>query len=181
MPTISETITLAKKAQYLADVAAAKFPTMVSEKVAKRIYLTRASVEFAYDLDANPDFTAEEAIEWDRQLQLNADYLYFLIGAFVFEAEAVSGQGAGAPVVTIPPDPPPYDFEVSASSFIIAGQSAKTINAFVGRNIIFVRNGVAQNTTEIPGGSYFYWNPNSGQFACYPEASTGELFLIQVT
>lgn len=178
MPTILETITLAKKSQYLANLAAARFPTMVSKNVAKRIYISRKTLEYTYELDTNPDFTAAEAIEWDRQLQANADYLYWLCGGFVFQAEATSGQGAGAPVVTTPPDPPPYDFTVSLSSFIIAGQSAKTINAFVGRNILFSRGGITQNTTQEGDGSYYYWNPNSGLFVCYPAAIAGEIFLI---
>lgn len=132
------------------------------------IYCVRKSVEWLYDLD--PD---------DDTLTATSNYLQAIsIMYWIPKANANGAAGSGvAPVVTGNILPQPYDFEVTGSSYIIAGQSQKTINAFIGYNITFDRNNVPQSQVNM-GGSYFSWNPNTGNFQVFPEAATSELFTI---
>jgi hypothetical protein len=76
--------------------------------------------------------------------------------------------------------PSPYQFIVDAStSFIIDGQSSKTITAFIGYNIIFVRNYVPQSTVDPGGGgNYYSWTKATGSFVCFSAAATGDVFGI---
>jgi hypothetical protein len=163
----------AKEAQYVTDIIRASgrlFNVGMTDFLPRLIYCTRKSVEWLFDQDPNDD-----------TLTATSDYL-LAISVLYWSPETsisnASGGGAGvAPVVSAPNSPLPYDFEVTGSSFIIGGQSVKTINSFIGYNIIFTRNNIVQSTVDT-GGSYYSWNLNSGLFVCFPAAASGELFTI---
>lgn len=112
-------------------------------------------------------------------LEGTANYLYWICGKFQLGAQyIITGTGGGS-VVPINPGatPNPSEFEVTTSSFIPEGTSTINIPAYVGYNLLFVRNNVPQSTVNL-GASYFSWNKITGQFACYPAAVGGELFQL---
>lgn len=163
----------AKEAQYVTDIIRVGGRLMnsgMTDYLPRLIYCTRKSVEWLFDQDPNDD-----------TLTSTSAYLLAITVRYWSPETSLSnasGGGAGvAPVVSAPSAPLPYEFVVTGSSFIIAGQSAKTINAFIGYNIIFTRDNVPQ-TTVNNGGSYYSWNPNTGLFQCFGEAISGELFSI---
>jgi len=129
-----------------------------------------------------------DALDWgnsggaqsQQSLRQVANYLYWLCGLFQLQAQyIISGPGGGSVTPSTPTGtlPNPLDFEVSESSFIADGESSVEIPEYIGYNLIFVRGGVDQNTTNI-GGSYFLWNRNTGTFTCFPAAFSGELFRL---
>ena len=164
----------AKEAQYVTDIIRVGGRLMnsgMTDYLPRLIYCTRKSVEWLFDQDPN-----------DETLTATSEYLMAITVRYWSPETSLSnasGGGAGvAPVVSAPSDPQGYDFRVSGSSFIIAGQSAKTINAFIGyNNIIFSRDNVIQNTVN-GGGSYYSWNPDTGLFQCFGPAVTDEIFSI---
>ena len=74
------------------------------------------------------------------------------------------------------------EFKVTTTSFIVAGATAKLINGtdiynFVGYNLIFIRNGVPQNSINS-GGTYFTWDKVTGLFTVIGGAELDETFQI---
>lgn len=131
------------------------------------LYCVRKDIERIYELDPS-----------EESLTATTNYLQSLCVAYGLPVREIQGGGGGiAHIVSGIILPSPYDFEVTGSSFIIAGQSQKTINAFIGYNITFDRNNIPQSTVNM-GGSYFSWNPSTGNFQVFPEAGSGELFTI---
>ena len=115
----------------------------------------------------------------DTNLRKCANYLYWLCGGYALTAQGISGEGGVAPIVANFDLPAPYDFTVTNTSFIIAGQQSKSITNFIGYNILFIRGGVPQSQNDQGDGtSYFTWNSNTGLFNMYPEASLGEPLLL---
>ncbi|MGL4185341.1 MAG: hypothetical protein ACRCR4_06135 [Thiotrichaceae bacterium] len=171
--SISEIIENAKVAQYVCANQIARAGIWgggIPSYLPKLIYDVRKTVERTYDLDSS-----------DESLTATANYLYAIsVKYFKTNTEPLQGSGGGiAPVTPGTIMPEPYDFYVTTSSFIISGQSAKTITRFVGYNIVFNRNGVPQSTVNPgDGGSYYSWNPNTGLFQFWGEAIEGELFSI---
>jgi hypothetical protein len=163
----------AKEAQYVTDiirVGGRLTNKGMPDYLPRLIYCARKSVEWLYDQDANDD-----------TLTNTSAYLLAITVRYWSPETSLSGASGGgsgvAPVVSAPDSPSPYDFTVTGSSFIIAGQSLKTINAFIGYNIIFSRDNVIQ-TTVNGGGTYYSWNPDSGLFQCFGAAVTNEVFSI---
>lgn len=127
-----------------------------------------------------------DALRWqyqgnpaDATLRGVANYLYWLCGKFALEGlDIINGPGGGA-VIPINPalNPNPIEFEVTVSSFMVDGQSVKSIQSFVGYNLLFVRNNIPQSIVDM-GGSYFSWDKTTGIFTCYPAAVSGELFQL---
>lgn len=113
----------------------------------------------------------------DPNLIKTANFLYWLCGSFALTAQGISGTGSVSPIASAPSAPPPYDFEVTNTSFIIAGQANKTISAFIGYNIQFYRNGQLQSTVNT-GGTYYTWNNETGLLTLFGEAQPGEIFQI---
>jgi hypothetical protein len=110
-----------------------------------------------------------------------ANYLYWLCGKFALEAQfLITGAGGGTVIPIMPGSTPsPIEFEVTASSYMVNGQSTVTIPSFKGYNLLFVRNNVPQSIIDMGGGSsYFSWNKVTGVFTCYPAATSGELFQL---
>jgi len=115
----------------------------------------------------------------DENLRRCANYLYWLCGGYALTAQGISGEGGVAPIVANFDLPEPYDFTVSNTSFIIAGQQSKSITNFITYNILFVRGGIVQSKNDPgDGSSYYTWNSTTGLFNVYPEAALGETFLI---
>jgi len=107
-----------------------------------------------------------------------ANYVYSLCGSYGLTAQAIISGGGGSVTPGQPSlPPPPYQFTVSASSFIATGESAKVITAFIGYNLIFIRGGVPQSTVN-EGGTYYSWQSSTGTFTCVGAADEGELFQL---
>jgi len=107
-----------------------------------------------------------------------ANYVYSLCGSYGLTAQAIISGGGGSVTPGQPSlPPPPYQFTVSASSFIATGESAKVITAFIGYNLIFIRGGVPQSTVDT-GGTYYSWQSSTGTFTCVGAADEGELFQL---
>lgn len=115
----------------------------------------------------------------DSNLRKCANYLYWLCGGYALTAQGISGTGGVAPIVANFDLPAPYDFTVTNTSFIIAGQQSKSINNFIGFNILFIRGGIVQSQNDQgDGSSYFTWNSVTGLLNVYPEANLTEQFII---
>lgn len=117
----------------------------------------------------------------NQDARMVANYLYWLCGKFALEAQAIlNGQGGGSVLPINPVSAPnPIEFEVTNTSFMIDGQSIKSIPSFIGYNLLFVRNNIPQSIVNMGGGSsYFSWDKTNGIFTCYPAAVSGELFQL---
>lgn len=113
----------------------------------------------------------------DTSLRQVANYALWLYGIFGMEVQA--GQGGGS-VIPINPNPNlnPVEFVVDATtSPILAGGSTLYIPQFLGRNILFDRDGFAQAQINS-GTSYFNWNSATTIFTCFPAAIQDQLFSI---
>ncbi|MES2287368.1 MAG: hypothetical protein V4547_16870 [Bacteroidota bacterium] len=168
--TVAQIISIAKVSQYLCANDINKtglYGAGTDLLLPRKLYTTRKDIEYQYSLDpSNEDIAATAA------------YLYALCGKWGLYAQAIvlnPGTSGGTISRTAPS---PYQFVVDAStSFIIDGQSSKTITAFIGYNLIFTRGGVTQNAVDVgDGSSYYSWTKSTGSFICYPSANTGELF-----
>ena len=115
----------------------------------------------------------------DTRLIPIANYLYWLCDRWALIAQNISGNGGSVATISGTTQTP-YEFIVDAStSFIISGQSSQTITAFIGFNVIFVRNNITQSTVDAGGGSSYYsWNKSTGLFTISPAAVLTELFQI---
>jgi hypothetical protein len=168
--TTAQKITIAKISQYLVSNAIEKgglYAAGIDIELPQKLYNVRKTIEYQYNIDPS-----------DTTLVTTSNYLYALCGRFGLAAQAIiltPGTSGGIIARTAPS---PYEFTVDAStSFIIDGQSAKTITAFIGYNLIFVRNNVTQATVDN-GGSFYSWTKSTGSFVCYGNAATGELFQL---
>lgn len=171
MLTTLQIINIAKISQYLAirDIAVKwLFGGGVDLRLPNKIYNIRKSIEYWYDIDPS-----------DTSLVATGRYLMAMCGIYGQVAQGITlGNGNIAVISGTTGTPLPYDFEVDAStSFIIDGQSQKTITAFIGYNIMFTRNNITQSTVDN-GGSYYSWNRATGNFICSPAAASTELFTI---
>lgn len=167
--TVAQKITIADISEYLIVNAIKKgglFASGIDIELPNKIRNIKDSIEYQYNI--NPS---------DTTLVSTSNYLYALCGKFGLAAQQVmliSGTVSGIVATT---SPTPYQFTVDAStSFIIDGQSAKTVTAFIGYNLIFIRNGVNQLTVNDGSGSYYSWTKATGSFICYPSANTSEIF-----
>lgn len=132
-----------------------------------QIYNARKDLEYSYAQDPTTDQTFQIG-----------QYVLALCGVYLFQAQGATGSGGSITPISPSTVPDPYEFEVSASSFIPTGDSTKTITAFIGYNILFVRNNITQSTID-QGAAYFSWDRNTGDFALLNgAANVGELFQI---
>jgi len=168
--TVAQKLNIAKICQYLVTGAIAKgglFAKGIDQNLAMKIYNIRKAIQYRYETDPS-----------DSTLEGTSNYLYGLC-RFVLQAQAIT-QTAGtiSGIVATTGSPQPYQFIVDASTtFIIDGQSSKTISAFIGYNLMFVRGGITQSTVSTEP-SYFSWSSTTGVFVCTPQAYTGELFIL---
>jgi hypothetical protein len=166
--TTLQKITIAKISEYLVSVAIQKGNRSLDVTLPEKLYNIRKTIEYQYG--KNPS---------DSTLTLTSNYLYALC-AFSLQAQGIllnPGTTAGVIARTTPT---PYQFTVDAStSFIINGQSTKTITSFIGFNLLFIRNYVPQGTVDPGGGQSFYgWDKVAGIFTCTPSAVTTEFFQL---
>lgn len=170
VPSTSQTIDYANTALYLASDGVAKgslFPNITDPKITMKIYMEKKAVEWMYGIDPS-----------DSTLTVTGRYLYTILGKYGTKARGiVSGGGGSVDAGTTIITPPPYMFYVSASSFIVTGQSTKVITAYIGYNLIFVRGGVPQSTVN-GGFSYYSWDSTTGTFTCFGAADADELFQL---
>lgn len=132
-----------------------------------QLYNARKDLEYSYSQDPTSSITFTIG-----------QYVLALMSVYLNQAQNATGGGGSITPITPGTVPDPYDFEVSASSFIPSGATTKTITAFVGYNILFVRGGVTQSTVNL-GATYFYWDKNTGEFNLLNGAAqVGELFQI---
>lgn len=167
--TVAQIIDIAKISQYLAQVDVQKgslFSPRVAPLTPQILYLERKAVEWMYNLDPA-----------NTSLFQTSQYLYSLCRGYNLQAQQISGTAGTISPVNPAQIPNPYDFEVSGSSLMVNGQSTVTIPAFIGFNVLFVRNGIPQYTVNT-GQSYFSWVKATGVFTIYPAAITGEQFAI---
>ncbi len=167
--TVAQIISIAKISQYLCTVDIQKSGLNaggIDYNLPRKLYSTRKDIEYQYTLDPS-----------NTDIAPTAAYLYALCGKYGLYAQAIilNPGTTGGTVTTTAPSP--YQFMVDTStSFIIDGQSSKTITAFIGYNLIFVRGGITQNTTDDGSGSYYSWTRATGNFVCYPAATEDEIF-----
>jgi len=133
----------------------------------QKIYATYFVIKKIYDLDPNYSGMTAACL-----------YLWELMGKYGIQAQAYTGGGGSIAGITAGSAPLPYNFIVDAStSFMIDGESSKTISAFIGYNLLFVRGGVVQSTVNTES-SYYSWNKTTGLFTCSPAMVTSELILL---
>jgi hypothetical protein len=169
MPTVTEIINLYSTAQYLAAVDIAKSGLNakgVDINLPYKIYNIGKSVSERYSKDPS-----------DTSLTDTANYLYALCGKYGILAQGVSGVAGNSVVSGSVTSPEPYNFIVDGSSFMLNGESSKTITSFIGYNLLYVRNGIPQTTVNTES-SYFSWDKVTGNFVTTPALVTGELILL---
>lgn len=172
MASVSDIIQIAKVSQYLSTDELGKGTLYNKREINPYlpflIYRVRKSVEWMYDLD--PNYT---------NLQQVANYLSYLCRAYYLTAQGIIPGGGGS-ITPITPSiaPSPYMFYVSSTSFIPTGDSSKTITAFIGYNLLFVRGGIPQSTVNGGGNPYYSWDKSTGDFTCFGPADPDELFQL---
>lgn len=164
--TIAQKLAIAEISEYLASLELLRGNKSIPFDLPQKIRNLRKPIEYRYALDSSDD-----------TLGATSDYMISLCWnvngakAIILNPGTVGGILAGS-------TPNPYQFEVDAStSFIIDGQSSKTITAFIGYNLLFVRSNITQSTVNN-GGSYYSWTKATGSLIIYPAANTGELFQL---
>ena len=163
--TVPQILDVARISQYLATIdvnEGALYGRRVAPETPMILYCERKAVEYWYNLDPA-----------DTSLTLTSNYLYSLCRGYNLEAQGISGTAGSISPVVPAQIPNPYDFEVTATSLIPDGATNATLSAFIGFNLLFVRNGIPQSTLNL-GGSYFSWNKNLGLLTISPAAMMGE-------
>lgn len=150
--TIPEIIIWAKISQPLARIGEAKKLANGNKNadvnLDMKLYNTRADVQYEYDQDPSSD-----------NLFLIGNYLLALCGVYLFQAQATTIGGGTITPITPSDSPDPYDFDVSASSFIITGASSKVFPAaWVGFNILFVRGHITQSVVDNGVDTAYSWD-----------------------
>lgn len=167
--TVAQIIDIAKISQFLATIDVAKGSFMgqrVVPETPQILYAERMAVEWMYNHDPS-----------NSSLTQTSNYLYSLCRGYNLEAQQISGTGGVITPVNPSEIPEPYDFEVTPTSIIPEGATSATLSAFIGFNILFVRNGIPQSTLNL-GGSYYSWNKALGIITISPMAMASENFQI---
>lgn len=141
-----------------------------------QIYNARKDLEYSYiqEPSSNTTFTIGQ-------------YVLSLIDVYLFEAQAATGGGGSISPITPEESPEPYDFEVGATTNdnapIKDGDTSAILTRFIGYNILFIRNNIAQSKVN-QGNVYYSWNKTTGLFSLlgpapsYGAAQLTELFQI---
>lgn len=160
--SVENIIRIAKVSQYLSAIDVANgnlFGKRIAPSTPVILYCGRKAVEWLYNLDPT-----------DSTLTGTANYLYSLCRGYNLKANSVTGGGIVSPINPVTA-PDPYDFVVSASSFMVTGATTKNFpSTWVGYNLLFVRNGIPQSTVNT-GGSYYSWNRNTAVLTISPAIS----------
>lgn len=142
-----------------------------------RLSSPKSSIEIAMSNDALR--WGYEGDPTDDTLRGTANYLLWMCGKYGQQAQyIISGAGGGTVIPITGATPSPIQFIVDAStSYMVDGQSTKTVTTFIGFNLLFTRGGITQSTvTSEP--SFYNWDKAAGLFTITPSANTGELFQI---
>ena len=166
--TVAEKLAIAEICEFLVTIAIEKgglYGSGIDLQLPTKIYNLRTTIQYQYAQDPSDD-----------TLEGVTNYLY---GMCMFNLQAQSITGSGGVIAAISGGgnfPLPYQFTVAASgTFMIDGQSTQTITAFIGYNLIFVRNNITQSVVNDGSGSYYSWTKSIGSFVCVPALNTGEL------
>ena len=176
MPSISDIINIAKISQYLSSNVIEKSGLNgggVNKKLPHLLYCVRKNVEWAYGNNVGYD-----------GIQAAANYLYALCAPFNIQANYILNNGVGG-VVLSPINPPnfypdPLDFEVTASSIILQGESTLDLSnyGYVGFNILFFVGHIQQSKVD-DGGAYYAWDKNTAILTLFNRtAQLGDIFTI---
>ena len=168
--TVAQILDVAKISMYLSTLDVEKgslFGQRVVPETPQILANEIFGIEYWYNLDPS-----------DSSLIETSNYLYALCRGYNLQAQQISGTGGTITPVNPTQIPNPYIFEVSASSIVPTGATSATLTAFIGFNVLFVRNGIPQSTLNLNGDSYFSWNKNLGLFTIHPAAVAGEIFQI---
>lgn len=172
-------IAVAKTSQYLAAEGNAKgdlFPTKKIPTNPQVLRIERSIIEYIYNLDAS-----------NAYLRLTGNYLLSLCGGNNLQALNIVNTGGGGSVTPVVPTTPlsPYQFEVTASSFIVTDATSKVFpSTWIGRNIIFNRGYTPQGESGYLGGTYYAWDSTTatlsllGPAPINGAAQAGEYFQI---
>lgn len=167
--TVAQKLNIASICEYIISNAIAKgglYGSGIDLQLPTKIYNIRTTIQYLYELDPSDD-----------SLQSTTNYLYAMCGKFGLVAQAVlqiAGTIAGTSGAASAPNP--YQFTVAASgTFLVDGDTSKTITAFIGYNLIYVRNSSTQYTVNDGSGSYYSWTKATGSFVSTPAVVTGEI------
>jgi hypothetical protein len=168
--TIPVIISVGDVSIYLSDTDNAK-----GALFGRRLSSPKSSVEIAM---------ATDSLRWGYEgnpaastLRETANYCLWLYGKYGQQAQyIISGTGGGS-VIPIPGGnlPLPIQFIVSSSSYMVTGQSSKTISSFVGFNLLFARGSQSQSTINTEP-TWYSWDRDTAAFTCTPAAQEGELY-----
>jgi hypothetical protein len=167
--TVAQKLNIASICEYIISNAIQKgglYASGIDLLLPQKIYNIRTTIQYLYELDPS-----------DTSLQSTTNYLYAMCGRFALAAQSVlqiAGTIAGTSGAAGSPDP--YQFTVAASgTFLIDGQSSKTITAFIGYNLLYVRGAITQYEVNDGSGSYYSWVKGTGSFTTYPAVVTSEI------
>ena len=168
--TVAQILDIARLSQALATLDIAKgqaFGKRVVPETPQILYTERKAVEWMYNIDpANTSLT------------LTSNYLYSLCRGYNLQAQNISGTAGVITPVDPSQIPNPYDFVVTGSSLIPTGGNSVILPAFIGFNVLLVRNGLPQSMLNVSGNSYFSWNKSLGLLTLSPAVYDGEQIQI---
>jgi hypothetical protein len=168
--TVAQILDIARLSQALATLDMTKgalYGRRIAPETPQILYAETKAVEWQYNLDPA-----------NTSLQLTSNYLYSLCRGYNLQAQNISGTAGVITPVNPAQVPNPYDFVVTASSLIPDGGNSVIIPAYIGFNLLFVRNGLPQSMLNVSGNSYFSWNKNLGLLTISPAAYAGEQFTL---
>jgi hypothetical protein len=167
--TVAQKLNIASISEYIITNAIAKgglYAGGIDLDLPQKIYNIRTTIQYLYEADPSDD-----------SLQATTNYLYAMCGKFGLAAQAVlqiAGTIAGTSGAAAAPNP--YQFTVAASgTFLVDGDTSKTITAFIGYNLLYIRNGITQYTVNDGSGSYYSWTKATGSFTTTPAVATTEI------
>jgi hypothetical protein len=171
--TIPEIITWMKICQPLARVGEAKRfangDISADVDLDIKLYMTRRDIEYAYAQNADADI-----------LHSIGNFGLALCGVYLFQAQATTvGGGTITPITPGGIFPDPYDFDVSATSFIVTGATSKVFpSSWIGLNILLIRGHITQSKVNNGVDDYYSWDRTTATIYFFGQApSTGAAVL----
>lgn len=170
MPTVAEIIQIAIGSQPLAanDIARkGNRGGTIDLRLPRKIYMIRKNVERRYGQDPSDD-----------TLTKTANYLLALCQPYGLAAQNKSGIAGTIAGITSGGELTPYQFEVTTTSFIAEGDLVKVFpSAWVGRDILFIRNAVPQGTVVLNQSNYYSWDSTTATLTLFgpppPDGNNG--------
>lgn len=171
MLTVPQKIAIAEISQYLCVVYIEKGGLNgngMDLLLPRKIECIRKSIQYRYDRTPN-----------DATLEETSNYLLAMCALVYLPASIIAATSTGGGSTSIGGNTQvPYNFIVDAStSFMVNGESSKTISSFIGYNLLFARGGIVQSTINTES-SYYSWDKATGLFTCSPALVTSELILL---